>query len=138
MPDETAEALRGGWLHTGDVGYLDEDGYIYVVDRVKDMIIRGGLNIYPHDVEEVLAEHPGVAEAAVVGIPDPVYGEQVEAFVVKRIGVEATEDELMRFCQERLAKYKTPSKVTFVPDLPKSQVGKVLKRVIREQHSARA
>jgi long-chain acyl-CoA synthetase len=138
MPDETAEVLRGGWLHTGDVGYLDEDGYIYVVDRVKDMIIRGGLNIYPHDVEEVLAEHPGVAEAAVVGIPDPVYGEQVEAFVVKRIGVEATEDELMRFCQERLAKYKTPSKVTFVPDLPKSQVGKVLKRVIREQHSARA
>jgi long-chain acyl-CoA synthetase len=137
MPEETAKVLRGGWLHTGDVGYLDEDGYLFIVDRVKDMIIRGGFNIYPHDVEAVLAQHPAVAESAVVGVPDPVYGEQVEAFVIRRFGVEATEDELMEFCRERLAKYKTPSRITFVPDLPKSQVGKILKRVLREQATAR-
>jgi len=137
MPDETAKTLRGGWLHTGDVGYLDADGYLYIVDRVKDMIIRGGFNIYPHDVEEVLAEHPAVAESAVIGVPDPIYGEQVEAFVVRKMGAEATEDELLAFCQERLAKYKTPQRITFVPDLPKSQVGKTLKRVLREQAKAR-
>jgi len=137
MPEETAKTLRGGWLHTGDIGYLDEDGYLFVVDRVKDMIIRGGFNIYPHDIEEVLAEHPAVAESAVIGVPDPVYGEQVEAFVVRRIGVDATEEDLMALCRERLAKYKTPQRVTFVPDLPKSQVGKVLKRVLREQASVR-
>ena len=137
MPEETARVLRGGWLHTGDIGYLDADGYLYIVDRVKDMIIRGGFNIYPHDVEEVLAEHPAVAESAVIGVPDPVYGEQVEAFVVRKMGAEATEDELLAFCQERLAKYKTPQRITFVPDLPKSQVGKTLKRVLREQAANR-
>jgi long-chain acyl-CoA synthetase len=138
MPEETAKTLRGGWLHTGDVGYLDADGYLYVVDRVKDMIIRGGFNVYPHDVEEVLAQHPAVAESAVIGVPDPIYGEQVEAFVVKRIAAEATEDQLLAFCREHLAKYKTPQRITFVPDLPKSQVGKTLKRVLREQASARS
>ncbi|TMK17250.1 MAG: long-chain fatty acid--CoA ligase [Actinobacteria bacterium] len=138
MPEETAKTLRGGWLHTGDIGYLDEDGYLFVVDRVKDMIIRGGFNIYPHDVEEVLAQHLAVAESAVIGVPDPVYGEQVEAFVVTRLGADATEEELLAFCRERLAKYKTPQRITFVPDLPKSQVGKTLKRVLREQASARS
>ena len=137
MPEETAKVLRGGWLHTGDVGYLDDDGYLFVVDRVKDMIIRGGFNIYPHDVEEVLATHPAVAESAVIGVPDPVYGEQVEAFVVKRIGADETEDELLAYCRERLAKYKTPQRITFVRDLPKSQVGKVLKRVLRDQAAVR-
>jgi long-chain acyl-CoA synthetase len=137
MPEETAKVLRSGWLHTGDVGYLDEGGYLFIVDRVKDMIIRGGFNIYPHDVEAVLAQHPAVAESAVIGVPDPVYGEQVEAFVIRRFGVDATEDELLEFCQQRLAKYKTPKRVTFVPDLPKSQVGKILKRVLREQATAR-
>ena len=138
MPEETAKTLRGGWLHTGDIGYLDEDGYLFVVDRVKDMIIRGGFNIYPHDVEEVIAQHPAVAESAVIGVPDPVYGEQVEAFVVTRLGADVTEEELLAFCRERLAKYKTPQRITFVPDLPKSQVGKTLKRVLREQASARS
>jgi len=137
MPEETAKVLRDGWLHTGDIGYLDEDGYLFIIDRVKDMIIRGGFNIYPHDIEEVLAGHPGVAEVAVVGTPDATYGEQVEAFVVRRLGTEATEEELLAFCQERLAKYKTPHKITFMPDLPKSQVGKVLKRVLREQAAPR-
>ncbi|MGH2728422.1 MAG: class I adenylate-forming enzyme family protein [Actinomycetota bacterium] len=133
LPEETALAVRDGWLHTGDVGYQDADGYLFIVDRMKDLIIRGGLNVYPHDVEEVLARHPGVAEAAVVGIPDPTYGEEVEAFVVRRIGTDATEDDLLSHCREHLAKFKSPRRVTFVPDLPKNQVGKVLKRVLREQ-----
>ncbi len=117
LPEETARTIRDGWLHTGDVGYLDEDGYLFIVDRVKDLIIRGGLNVYPHDVEEVLVAHPGIAEAAVVGVPDPTYGEEVEAFVVRRIGTEATEDERARgYCREHLAKYKTPRKrLTFLP-----------------------
>jgi long-chain acyl-CoA synthetase len=132
MPEETAHTLRGGWLHTGDLGSLDEDGCVFVVDRLKDMIIRGGLNIYPHDVEEVLYAHPAVAEASVVGIQDAMYGEEVEAFVVKAIGAEATEDELLAYCRERLAKYKAPKAVTFMPQLPKNQVGKVLKRELRE------
>lgn len=138
LPDETARTVRNGWLHTGDIGYLDEEGYLFIVDRVKDLIIRGGLNVYPHDVEEVLAQHPGVAEVAVVGIPDPTYGEEVEAFVVRRYGTEATEDELLAFCREHLAKYKSPRRITFLPDLPKNQVGKVLKRVLREQAGARS
>jgi long-chain acyl-CoA synthetase len=138
LPEETARTVRDGWLHTGDVGYLDEDGYLFIVDRLKDLIIRGGLNVYPHDVEEVLAKHPGVAEAAVVGIPDATYGEEVEAFVVRRIGTGSTEDELMDFCREHLAKYKSPRRVTFMPDLPRNQVGKVLKRVLREQAVARS
>ena len=138
MPDATAETLRNGWLHTGDIGYLDEDGYLFVVDRVKDMIIRGGFNIYPHDIEEILAEHPGVAEVAVVGVPHETYGEEVEAFIVRRFGTEVAEQELIDLCCERLAKYKTPKRINFVADLPKSQVGKVLKRVLREQASGRA
>jgi long-chain acyl-CoA synthetase len=138
LPEATAQVLRDGWLHTGDVGYLDSDGYLFVVDRVKDLVIRGGLNVYPHDVEEVLARHPGVAEAAVVGVPHPLYGEEVEAFVVRRYGeAEATEQELLDFCCVHLAKYKAPKRVTFLPDLPKNQVGKVLKRVLREQAVAR-
>ncbi len=138
MPEETAKVLRGGWLHTGDVGYLDEDGYLFVIDRVKDMIIRGGFNIYPHDIEELLSEHPGVAEVAVIGVPDATYGEEVEAFVVRKLGAEVAEDELLALCRVKLAKYKTPKRITFVPDLPKSQVGKVLKRVLREQAVARS
>jgi long-chain acyl-CoA synthetase len=137
LPDESARTLRGGWLHTGDLGYLDADGYLFVVDRLKDLIIRAGLNIYPHDVEEVLYAHPAVAEAAVVGIPDPIYGEEVQAFVVKRIGAEVTDGELLEFCREKLAKYKTPKRITFMPDLPKNQVGKVLKRTLRESASKR-
>jgi long-chain acyl-CoA synthetase len=132
MPEDTARTLRGGWLHTGDLGHMDEDGCVFVVDRLKDMIIRGGFNIYPRDVEEVLYAHPAVAEASVVGIPDPMYGEEVEAFVVCSIGADATEDELLAFCRERLAKYKAPKRVMFLPQLPKNQVGKVLKRELRE------
>lgn len=138
MTEETARTLRGGWLHTGDIGYLDEDGFLFVIDRVKDLIIRGGLNVYPRDVEEALFSHPAVADVAVVGVADAVYGEEVEAFVVKSYGTEVTEDELLTFARGRLAKYKSPKRITFVADLPKNQVGKVLKRELREMAAKRS
>ena len=132
MPEATEETLAGGWLHTGDMGHLDADGYLFVTDRKKDLIIRGGFNIYPRDVEEVLYQHPAVVEAAVVGRPDPVMGEEeVVAFVVIQPGPEVTEAELLAFCVERLAKYKTPREVRFVGSLPKSPIGKILKKDLR-------
>jgi long-chain acyl-CoA synthetase len=131
LADATDEALKGGWLHTGDMGYLDADGYLYVTDRKTDLIIRGGFNVYPRDVEEVLFAHPGVAEAAVVGRPDPVMGEEVAAFVVLGPGAHVTEEELLAYCRERLAGYKAPREIRFVPTLPKSPIGKVLKKELR-------
>jgi long-chain acyl-CoA synthetase len=135
LPDVTEDTLRHGWLHTGDMGYLDEDGYLFVTDRKKDLIIRGGFNVYPRDVEDLLLEHPGVGEAAVVGKPDERMGEEVVAFVVKTPGQEPTEDELLAYAEERLAKYKRPKEIRFVPMLPKSPIGKVLKRDLRDQLS---
>jgi long-chain acyl-CoA synthetase len=131
MPDETARVLRDGWLHTGDVGRLDDDGYLYIVERKKDLIIRGGLNVYPREVEDVLYAHPAVVEAAVVGMPDPVMGEEGCAFVVLRAGAAATPDGLIAFCQERLAKFKCPREVRVVDALPKSPIGKVLRKELR-------
>lgn len=131
LPEATAETIIDGWLHTGDMGYLDEDGYLYVVDRKKDMIIRGGLNIYPSDIEEVLDTHPDVVEAAAVGVKDPTMGEEVKAFVVKKYGSKVTEEELIKFCQEKLAKYKTPKWVEFRSYLPKNSIGKILKKELR-------
>ena len=133
LPEFTAETVRDGWLHTGDIGYIDADGNIFVTDRKKDMIIRGGFNVYPRDIEEVLFQHPGVAEAAVVGRPDPEFGEEVVAFVVRRAGAEVTEDELLEFCRGQLAKYKSPKEVIFINDLPKTGVGKVLRRELRSR-----
>ncbi len=132
-PDETAQILRSGWLHTGDVGYLDDDGFLFVVDRKKDMIIRGGENIYPAELEAVLHEHPGVAEAAVVGVPDPVYGENVVAFVVPKAGVELAEADLISHVCGQVARFKAPSRVHFLPALPKSNIGKILRRVLRDK-----
>ncbi len=132
---ETAETLRNGWLHTGDVGTLDEEGYLFVVDRIKDMIIKGGENIYACEVEEILFALAGVVEAAVVGAPDPVYGETVVAFVVAAPGAELTEEEIIRAVKERISSFKAPSRVHFVDSLPKSPVGKILKRELREQAS---
>lgn len=132
-PDETAQALRGGWLHTGDVGYLDADGYLFVVDRKKDMIIRGGENIYPAELEAVLHEHPSVAEAAVVGVPDEVYGENVVAFVVSKQGAAVTEGEVVEHVCRHVARFKAPSQVHFLPALPKSNIGKILRRVLRDK-----
>lgn len=131
-PDLTSEVLRDGWLHTGDMASMDEEGYVYIVDRRKDVIITGGENVYPREVEEVLYAHPAVVEAAVVGIPDEVWGEAVKALVVLREGVAAAEEELIRFCKDRLAGYKCPRSVEVRDALPKSPSGKVLKRELRE------
>ncbi|MFA5890234.1 MAG: long-chain fatty acid--CoA ligase [Actinomycetota bacterium] len=132
MPEETATALRGGWFHSGDIGHVDEDGYLYITDRKKDMIIRGGFNIYPRDVEEVLYGHPAVGEVGVVGIPDARLGEEVRAYVVLKPGAEATEEELLGYCRSILAKYKTPKSVVFTDALPKNPIGKILKKDLRE------
>jgi long-chain acyl-CoA synthetase len=133
LPDETARTLRGGWLHTGDVGRLDPDNFLYIVERKKDLIIRGGFNIYPREVEEVLYAHPHVAEAAVVGMRDPLMGEDVLAFVALKPGATVEADAIIAFCQARLAKYKCPKRVRFVPALPKSPIGKILRKELRAQ-----
>jgi long-chain acyl-CoA synthetase len=131
-PEETKHALKDGWFFTGDIGKFDEDGYLSVVDRKKDMIIAGGYNIYPADVEAVLYEHPKVQEAAVIGVPDERRGETVKAFVVLKQGQTAEEEEIIAFCRERMAAYRVPRIIEFREDLPKSMVGKVLRRELRE------
>jgi long-chain acyl-CoA synthetase len=130
-PEATAEAMRGGWFHTGDVGYRDEDGFFYIVDRKKDLVIRGGFNVYPREIEEVLHQHPAVREAAVIGRPDARLGEEVIAFVSLRTGSSAAPEEVVAFCRERLAAYKYPREVVVVDDLPKGPSGKVLKTELR-------
>ncbi len=132
LPDESAEALRGGWMHTGDAGVLDDEGYVYVQDRVKDMIVSGGENIYPRIVEDVLFKHPAVADAAVIGVPDEQWGETVKAIVVLRSGETATDEEIMDFCRDKLGGYERPRSVDFVNTLPRNPTGKVLKRQLRE------
>ncbi len=131
MPEETASSIRDGWLYTGDIGKMDEEGYFYIVDRKKDMIIAGGYNIYPREIDEVLFEHPKILEACAVGIPDPYRGETVKAFVVLKPGVKMTEEEVIKFCSEKLAKYKIPKMVEFMTSLPKSGVGKILRKELR-------
>ncbi len=133
-PDATAETLRGGWLHTGDIGMMDAQGYLYLLDRKKDMIISGGNNIYPREIEEVLLEHPAVYEVAVIGVPDPLWGESVKAIIALRPGMALNEEELNAFCRQHLASYKKPRTVEFVPQLPKNAYGKILKRELREQY----
>ena len=132
MPDATASTLRNGWLHTGDMGRFDEDGYLYIVERKKDLIIRGGFNIYPRDVEEVLNSHPAVIESAVIGVPSERMGEEVKAFVVKRGEVDA--ETLKAYCREKLANYKTPGELEFVDILPRNGVGKIDKKELRKHH----
>jgi long-chain acyl-CoA synthetase len=135
-PEETRAAMRGGWFHTGDIGYLDDDGYLYLVDRVKDMINAAGLKVWPREVEEVLYRHPAIQECAVVGVPDAVKGESAKAFVVLRPGPKPARAELGAYCRAHLAAYKVPRAWAFVDDLPKSASGKILKRVLREQEWA--
>lgn len=133
MPEETASTLKDGWLHTGDVATMDEEGYFYIVDRKKDMIVASGYNVYPREIEEILFEHPEVSEAVAIGIPDEYRGETVKAFVVKKPGSTVTEVEILAFCKERLAPYKTPKFVEFRDELPKSTVGKLLRRVLADE-----
>ena len=127
-PDATATAFRNGWFHTGDIGYRDADGFYYIVDRKSDMIIRGGENIYPREIDEVLYQHPNVAAAAAVGVPDDLYGEEVAAVIVLKDGVKTSAQEVIDFCKSRLADYKCPKTVHFVHDIPKGPTGKLLKR----------
>ncbi len=136
-PGETAKQLRDGWLYTGDIATMDEDGYLFVVDRKKDMIIAGGYNIYPREIDEVLYSHPKVADAVSVGIKDQYRGETVKAYVVLKPGETATQEEIIAFCRERLAAYKAPKMVEFRNELPKSAVGKILRRILREEEQAK-
>jgi long-chain acyl-CoA synthetase len=132
-PGETAQTLRNGWLHTGDIAKMDDDGYFYIVDRIKDMIKTVGENVYPREVEEVLYMHPKVKEAVVVGIPQEFMGEKIKAFVVLREGETATADEIIQFCRDQLSKFKVPKEIEFRDQLPKTLVGKVLRRVLRDE-----
>ena len=131
--EATRRAFRGGWFHTGDVGYRDAEGFFYIVDRKSDMIIRGGENIYPREIDELLYKHPAVAEAATVGVPDELYGEEVAAFVVLKEGKKADAEEIISFCREHLADYKCPKTVRVVASLPKGPTGKVLKRELQRR-----
>ena len=137
QPGETAMVLRDGWLRTGDIGYMDEQGYFTIVDRKKEMIIAGGFNIYPREVEEPLYEHPGIKEAVAVGRPDPYRGETVKVYIVLKEGERATEQEIINFCKQRMAKHKVPTLVEFRHELPKTLVGKVLRRALREEEMAK-
>jgi fatty-acyl-CoA synthase len=136
LPEATAEALRDGWMHTGDAGVLDAEGYLFVQDRTKDMIVSGGENVYPREVEDVLYQHPAVAEAAVIGVPDPKWGEAVKAVVVLKPGETVTAEVLVEFGKERLAGFKCPRSIDFIDALPRNPSGKVLKRELREPYWA--
>ncbi len=137
MPEETAKTLRDGWLYTGDIARMDEEGYLYIVDRKKDMINTAGFKVYPREVEEVLYQHEGVVEAVAVGVPDEYRGETVKAFVVRKPGSTVTEEELVSYCKENLAPYKVPKVLEFRGELPKSAVGKLLRRVLADEERER-
>ncbi|UCD58427.1 MAG: AMP-binding protein, partial [Candidatus Hydrogenedentota bacterium] len=132
-PEANAETLRDGWLRTGDMAYMDEEGYFYIVDRKKEMIIRGGENIYPKEIDNLLFSHPKILEAAVVGVPDEIMGEEVKAFVVPRPGEPITEEEVRQFCRENLASFKVPRYVEFIDELPKNIIGKTLKKHLKKR-----
>ncbi len=132
-PEETRKTLRNGWLYTGDIARMDEEGYFYIVDRKKDMIICSGYNVYPREIEEVLYQHPKIQEACIVGVPDPYRGETVKAFVVPKEKERLSPEEIIAFCQKNMAKYKVPTQIEFRKELPKSHVGKVLRKILREE-----
>jgi long-chain acyl-CoA synthetase len=136
-PDETASTLRNGWLYTGDIAYMDEEGYFMIVDRKKDMIISGGYNIYPREIDEVLYEHPKVADAVCVGVPHASRGEIVKAYIVPKEGQTLEKKEIIGFCREKLANFKIPKQVEFRDELPKTIVGKVLRRALRDEEVSR-
>ena len=137
-PDLTERAIVDGWLHSGDIGEIDEDGYLIITDRKKDMVLVGGFNVYPRDVEDILFQHPKVALAAVVGVPDDKSGEMVKAYVQLKPGETASEPEILDFCKENMAGYKRPKIVEFRDELPVSNVGKILRRVLRDEELDKA
>ena len=134
MPEETERKLKNGWLHTGDLARFDDEGFVYIVERKNDMIISGGVNVYPREIEEVLYRHPAVSEASVIGLPDEHWGEVVKAVIVLKAGAQATEDEIKDFCGKNLAGFKKPKSVDFWKELPKSPQGKILKKEIRKHY----
>lgn len=134
-PEATAEALRDGWLCTGDIGYMDEEGYTYITDRKKDLIIVGGFNVFPREIEEVLYRHPQVKEGVAIGVPDEYAGERIKVFVVLKEGEQVSEESLISYFREHLTRYKVPSEVEFRQELPKSMIGKILRRALREEES---
>jgi acyl-CoA synthetase (AMP-forming)/AMP-acid ligase II len=134
QPEQTAALRFGPWQRTGDIGRIDRDGFVYLTDRKNDLIITGGSNVYPRDVEEALYAHPAVREAVAIGIPDERWGETVRALVVLRSGCTVSSDELMQWCKQHLASYKRPRSVEFVDDLPKNAYGKILRRAIRQRY----
>lgn len=133
-PELTNQTMEKGWVHTGDMGYMDEDGFLYIVDRKRDMIISGGENIYPREIEEVLYEHPAVREATVIGVPSEKWGEDVKAIIALKSGFKATEEEVIEFCKDRLAGYKKPKSVEFMDELPKTGSGKIYKKALRDKY----
>ncbi|WYL95195.2 MAG: AMP-binding protein [Gloeotrichia echinulata IR180] len=132
-PFETAQVMKNGWFHTGDIGYMDSDGFFYVVDRLKDMVNVSGFKVYPTEVENVIYQHPAIAEVAVYGIPNPIKGEVVQANIVLQAGHVITEEQIIEFCYQRMAAYKIPCTINFVDSIPKNPTGKVLKRLLREE-----
>jgi long-chain acyl-CoA synthetase len=135
--EETAATLTDGWLHTGDIAKMDEEGYFYIVDRKKDVILSGGLNVYPRDIEEIFYEHPKVQEAAAIGIPHPTRGESVKVFVILKEGQSATSEELIEYCKDKIAKFKLPTEIEFRNELPKTNVGKILKKDLKSEEMAK-
>lgn len=135
LPEETARTFRDGWLYTGDMARMDEDGYLYIVERKKDLIIRGGFNIYPRDLEEILYRHPAVQDAVAIGVPDPVMGEEVKLYIVLKEGAKASADEMLEYCREQLAKNKWPKFIEFISALPRNPMGKILRKELREQNA---
>jgi acyl-CoA synthetase (AMP-forming)/AMP-acid ligase II len=133
-PEKTAETIINGWLHTGDVGHLDEDGYLFITDRKKDMIITGGFNVYPLEVEQVLWGHPAVGECAVIGVPNPDWGEEVKAVVELKPGMTVTAEELIALCKKKMGSIGAPKSIDFTDAIPRSRAGKVLKKELREQY----
>jgi acyl-CoA synthetase (AMP-forming)/AMP-acid ligase II len=135
-PEDTATTIRDGWVHSGDAGSMDADGFLYIRDRIKDMIVSGGENIYPAELESVLADHPAVADVAVIGVPDDRWGETVKAIVIRRPGAGLTEQELIEWSRDLLAGFKLPRSVDFVDAIPRNPSGKILKRQLREPYWA--
>jgi acyl-CoA synthetase (AMP-forming)/AMP-acid ligase II len=132
-PEATEQTLKEGWLHTGDLGKLDDEGFLYIVDRKKDMIISGGENVYPREIEDVLYTHPKIVEAAVIGLPDPSWGESIHAVITLKQGEDMSGEEVIDHCKSHIASFKKPKSVEFVDKLPRTSAGKVLKRILREK-----